>query len=87
MLKEMGYAFEVVDADTESKPEVARTQAEKLIREGCNILIGAFDSAQTLAIAQVARAERRSPRRSISPPIPPSPSRATNSSSAISPPR
>jgi len=54
MVKEMGYAFEVVDADTESKPEVARTQAEKLIHEGCHILTGAFDSAQTFAIAQVA---------------------------------
>jgi branched-chain amino acid transport system substrate-binding protein len=53
MVKEMGYNFEVIDADTESKPEVARTQAEKLIRDGCNILVGAFDSGQTLAIAQV----------------------------------
>jgi branched-chain amino acid transport system substrate-binding protein len=54
MLPEMGYAIEVVDADTESKPEVARTQAEKLIREGVEMLIGAFDSGQTFAIAQVA---------------------------------
>jgi branched-chain amino acid transport system substrate-binding protein len=54
LLPEMGYAFEVIDADTESKPDVARTQAEKLIREGANILVGAFDSGQTFAIAQVA---------------------------------
>ena len=54
MLKDMGYAFDVVDADTESSPETARTQAEKLIRDGCHILTGAFDSAQTFAIAQVA---------------------------------
>jgi branched-chain amino acid transport system substrate-binding protein len=54
MLKDMGYNFEIVEADTESKPEVARTQAEKLIRDGCHILLGAFDSAQTFAIAQVA---------------------------------
>jgi branched-chain amino acid transport system substrate-binding protein len=54
LLPEMGYAFEVIDADTESKPEVARTQAEKLIREGAHILVGAFDSGQTFAIAQVA---------------------------------
>jgi branched-chain amino acid transport system substrate-binding protein len=54
MLPEMGYAVEVIDADTESKPEVARTQAEKLIREGAQILVGAFDSGQTAAIAQVA---------------------------------
>src|SRR5690242_19729883 len=49
LLPEMGYSFEVIDADTESKPEVARTQAEKLIREGANILVGAFDSGQTFA--------------------------------------
>lgn len=54
MLPEMGYAIEVVDADTESKPEVARTQAEKLIREGAQILVGAYDSGQSFAIAQVA---------------------------------
>lgn len=53
-LKAHGYALEVVDADTESKPEVARTQAEKLIREGCHMLTGAFDSGQSFAIAQVA---------------------------------
>jgi branched-chain amino acid transport system substrate-binding protein len=52
MVKEMGYSFEVVDADTESDPQVARTQAEKLIREGCHILTGAFDSGQSFAIAQ-----------------------------------
>jgi branched-chain amino acid transport system substrate-binding protein len=54
MLPEMGFAIEVIDADTESKPDVARTQAEKLIREGAQILVGAFDSGQTFAIAQVA---------------------------------
>jgi branched-chain amino acid transport system substrate-binding protein len=54
MLPELGYSFEVIDADTESKPEVARTQAEKLIRDGAQILVGAFDSSQTSAIAQVA---------------------------------
>jgi branched-chain amino acid transport system substrate-binding protein len=54
LLPEMGYAIEVVDADTESKPDVARTQAERLIREGAKILVGAFDSGQTFAIAQVA---------------------------------
>lgn len=54
LLPEMGYSFEVIDADTESKPDVARTQAEKLIREGAHILVGAFDSGQTFAIAQVA---------------------------------
>ena len=53
ILKEMGYSPELMNADTESKPEVARTQAEKLIREGANILTGAFESGATAAIAQV----------------------------------
>src|SRR5262245_27237937 len=46
--------LEVVNYDTESKPDVARTQAEKAIDAGCNMLVGAFDSGQTIAIAQVA---------------------------------
>jgi len=54
MLADMGHKFEVVDADTESKPEVARTQAERLIQNGCQMLMGSFDSGQTFAIAQVA---------------------------------
>jgi branched-chain amino acid transport system substrate-binding protein len=54
MLPEMGYSFEVFDADTESKPEVARTATERLIRDGAQILMGAFDSGQTMAMAQVA---------------------------------
>jgi branched-chain amino acid transport system substrate-binding protein len=54
MLKDMGYSVEFMNADTESNPDVGRTQAEKLIREGANMLMGAFDSATTLAIAGVA---------------------------------
>lgn len=46
--------LDIVNYDTETKPDVARTQAEKAIDAGCNILVGAFDSGQTIAIAQVA---------------------------------
>jgi branched-chain amino acid transport system substrate-binding protein len=53
MLRDMGMPVELMTADTESKPEVARTQAERLIREGAQVLSGAFDSGQTTAIAQV----------------------------------
>jgi branched-chain amino acid transport system substrate-binding protein len=53
ILKDMGYAVELMNADTESKPDVARTQAEKLIRDGAHILTGAFESGATAAIAQV----------------------------------
>ena len=50
----MPVRVEVVNYDTESKPDVARTQAEKAIDAGAHILVGAFDSGQTIAIAQVA---------------------------------
>lgn len=53
-LRQRGYAIEVLDGDTESRPDVARTEAERLIRAGCGMLVGAFDSGQTFAIAQVA---------------------------------
>ena len=54
ILRDMGYAIELMNADTESKPDVARTQAEKLIREGAHMLCGAWDSGQTAAVAQVS---------------------------------
>jgi branched-chain amino acid transport system substrate-binding protein len=44
----------VINADTESNVDVARERAEKLINDGAQLLIGAFDSGQTTAIAQVA---------------------------------
>jgi len=53
ILRDRGYALELINADTESKPDVARTQAEKLIRDGAHILTGAFESGATAAIAQV----------------------------------
>jgi branched-chain amino acid transport system substrate-binding protein len=53
ILKDMGYSVELMNADTESRPDVARTQAEKLIRDGAHILCGAFESGATAAIAQV----------------------------------
>ena len=37
-----------------SNVDVARARAEKLISDGAQLLIGAFDSGQTTAIAQVA---------------------------------
>lgn len=54
VLKDMGYDIEVMNADTESSPDVGRTQAEKLIREGAQMLMGTFDSATTMSVAQVA---------------------------------
>lgn len=53
VLAELGYKVEVLSADTESNVEVARSRTEKLINDGANVIIGAFDSGQTAAAAQV----------------------------------
>lgn len=50
----MPVKLEIVNYDTETKPDVARTQAEKAVDAGAHILVGAFDSGQSIAIAQVA---------------------------------
>src|ERR1700704_4241460 len=50
----MAVKLDIANFDTESKPDVARTQAEKAIDAGAQMLVGAFDSGQTIAIAQVA---------------------------------
>src|SRR6476659_2818084 len=46
--------LEMMNADTETNVEVARSRAEKLIADGAQLLVGAFDSGQSSAIAQVA---------------------------------
>ncbi len=55
VLKEMGYPqIDLVFGDTESSPDIARAAAERLINGGAQVLVGAFESGHTLAIAQVA---------------------------------
>jgi branched-chain amino acid transport system substrate-binding protein len=46
--------LQIMSADTESSVDVARSRTEKLIADGAQLLVGAFDSGQTTAIAQVA---------------------------------
>jgi branched-chain amino acid transport system substrate-binding protein len=53
VLADLGYKIEILSADTESSPDVARSRTEKLINDGANVIIGAFDSGQTAAAAQV----------------------------------
>ncbi len=50
----LGVDVELMNADTESSIDTARTRAERLIQEGANVLTGAFDSGESAAIAQVA---------------------------------
>jgi branched-chain amino acid transport system substrate-binding protein len=54
LLKEMfGVDIELMNADTETNVDTARTRAERLIQEGANVLVGPFDSGAAGAIAQV----------------------------------
>ena len=55
ILKDLGLPeLSIMNGDTESNVQTARSQAEKLVDEGAQLLVGAFDSGQTTAIAQVA---------------------------------
>jgi branched-chain amino acid transport system substrate-binding protein len=45
---------ELMNADTETNVDTARTRAERLIQEGAHCLVGPFDSGAAAAIAQVA---------------------------------
>jgi branched-chain amino acid transport system substrate-binding protein len=53
-----GVRLELLVGDTETKAEVARTVAERLINEGTVMLTGAFHSGHTMAIVPVAQQRR-----------------------------
>ena len=50
----LGVDIELMNADTETNVDTARTRAERLIQEGAHVLVGPFDSGAATAIAQVA---------------------------------
>jgi len=55
ILKSLGLPeLTIMSGDTESNVNTAREHAEKLVSDGAQLLIGAFDSGQTTAVAQVA---------------------------------
>jgi branched-chain amino acid transport system substrate-binding protein len=55
ILKNLGLpSLEIMNGDTESNVDIARSRAERLISDGAQLLVGAFDSGQSTAIAQVA---------------------------------
>jgi branched-chain amino acid transport system substrate-binding protein len=55
ILKSMGLPdLAIMNGDTESNVDTARARAEKLVGDGAQLLVGAFDSGHTTAIAQVA---------------------------------
>jgi branched-chain amino acid transport system substrate-binding protein len=53
VLADYGYQVELMHIDFETNVDIARTQVERAIGEGANIVTGAFESAATMAIAQV----------------------------------
>jgi branched-chain amino acid transport system substrate-binding protein len=58
-IKSMGGArLEVITADTETKPDVARAEAERVINAGAVMFTGAFHSGHTNAMAPVAQQRR-----------------------------
>jgi branched-chain amino acid transport system substrate-binding protein len=50
----LGIDVELINADTETNVDTARTRAERLIHDGAHCLVGPFDSGAAAAIAQVA---------------------------------
>jgi len=53
VLADYGYKVDLVHIDCESNADVARTQTERAIDDGVQAVVGAFDSASTLAMAQI----------------------------------
>ena len=47
----LGVDIELMNADTETNVDTARTRAERLVQEGVHCLVGPFDSGAAAAIA------------------------------------
>ncbi len=53
-----GTKLELLLGDTQTKPDVGRTEAERVINQGAQMLMGSFDSGSTAAIVPVAQQRR-----------------------------
>lgn len=58
MMRDQGIHIEATFIDTESKVESGRVAAERLIRDGHSVLIGAWESGATISAAQAAEAAK-----------------------------
>jgi branched-chain amino acid transport system substrate-binding protein len=54
-VRSTGARFEALLGDTQTKADVARAEAERLINAGAHVLVGTFNSADTAAIVPVAQ--------------------------------
>jgi branched-chain amino acid transport system substrate-binding protein len=58
-IKSLGGAkIEIMQADTQAKPEVGVAEAERMMRDGALAIMGAFQSAVTFPIAQAAERQK-----------------------------
>jgi len=53
-----GMQLELLLGDTQSKPENGRVEAERLVNQGAQMLLGSFDSGSTAAMVSVAQQKR-----------------------------
>jgi branched-chain amino acid transport system substrate-binding protein len=53
-----GMKLELLLGDTQTKPDVGRTEAERVVNQGAQMLMGSFDSGSTAAIVPVAQQRR-----------------------------
>jgi branched-chain amino acid transport system substrate-binding protein len=53
-----GTKIELLLGDTQTKPDVGRTEAERVVNQGAQMLMGSFDSGSTAAMVPVAQQKR-----------------------------
>jgi branched-chain amino acid transport system substrate-binding protein len=53
-----GMKIDLILGDTQTKPDVGRTEAERAINQGAQMLMGSFDSGSTQAMVPVAQQRR-----------------------------
>jgi branched-chain amino acid transport system substrate-binding protein len=53
-----GIKLELLLGDTQTKPDIGRTEAERVINQGAQMLMGSFDSGSTAAMVPVVQQRR-----------------------------
>jgi len=53
-----GLRLELIVGDTQTKPENGRVEAERVVNQGAQMLLGSFDSGSTAAMVSVAQQKR-----------------------------
>ena len=53
-----GTKLELILGDTQTKPDIGRTEAERVINQGAQMLMGSFDSGSTAAMVPVVQQRR-----------------------------